>query len=163
MNGGKWHSSVLTQSLLCYSRSSGLQTAWSLWKFCPVLLCQWLPVDSSWAGWGPGERVNSSEISTLFILQGVDTEQKEKGSKGDVTKMFGANTPTVSCSFGSKIFDTHHHASLFVGILKIRLAILYCSTGSHVYHLRVYMYQARNLNSMDKDSFSGKSSLFVKS
>uniref|UniRef100_H2UZL9 Myoferlin n=1 Tax=Takifugu rubripes TaxID=31033 RepID=H2UZL9_TAKRU len=25
---------------------------------------------------------------------------------------------------------------------------------SHVYHLRVYMYQARNLNSMDKDSFS---------
>lgn len=94
----------------------------------------------------------------MFILQGVDTEQKEKG---DVTKMFGANTPTVTCSFGSKIFDTHYHAILFVGILKIRLDILY-STGSHVYHLRVYMYQARNLNSMDKDSFSGKSSLFIR-
>lgn len=93
----------------------------------------------------------------MFILQGVDTEQE----KGDVTKMFGANTPTVSCSFGSKIFDIHYHTSLFVGILKIRQDILYCSTGSHMYHLRVYMYQARNLNSMDKDSFSGKSSLVV--
>lgn len=36
-------------------------------------------------------------------------------------------------------------------------------TESHVYHLRVYVYQARNLMSMDKDSFSGDtlSTLFV--
>uniref|UniRef100_A0A8C8M807 C2 domain-containing protein n=1 Tax=Oncorhynchus tshawytscha TaxID=74940 RepID=A0A8C8M807_ONCTS len=42
------------------------------------------------------------------------------------TLLFGANTPTVSCSFDS----------------------------SHLYHLRVYVYQARNLIAMDKDSFS---------
>lgn len=40
--------------------------------------------------------------STWFTLQGVDTEEKEKGSKEDATKLFGANTPTVSCSFASK-------------------------------------------------------------
>uniref|UniRef100_A0A8B9L498 Myoferlin like n=1 Tax=Astyanax mexicanus TaxID=7994 RepID=A0A8B9L498_ASTMX len=40
--------------------------------------------------------------------------------------LFGANTPTVSC-----IFDR-----------------------SYLYHLRVYVYQARNLLPMDKDSFS---------
>lgn len=110
-------------------------------------------------------------MSTLFIIQGVDTELKEKGSKGDVTKMFGANTPTVSCSFGSKTFDTHCHAYLILGIIKnttekysdSELDSLYCSTGSHVYHLRVYMYQARNLTSMDKDSFSGKGLFFIKS
>ncbi|XP_011602470.1 myoferlin-like isoform X3 [Takifugu rubripes] len=74
----------------------------------------------------PEDRLGASAIFQLEGALGVDLEQKEKGSKGEVTKMFGANTPTVSCSFGR----------------------------SHVYHLRVYMYQARNLNSMDKDSFS---------
>uniref|UniRef100_H2UZL8 Myoferlin n=1 Tax=Takifugu rubripes TaxID=31033 RepID=H2UZL8_TAKRU len=73
----------------------------------------------------PEDRLGASAI---FQLEGalVSEWRKMKGSKGEVTKMFGANTPTVSCSFGR----------------------------SHVYHLRVYMYQARNLNSMDKDSFS---------
>ena len=28
--------------------------------------------------------------------------------------------------------------------------------GSYMYHLRVYIYQARNMTSMDKDSFSGE-------
>lgn len=49
--------------------------------------------------------------------QGVDTEE-EKGSKGDVTKMFGANTPMVSCFFGSKSFDTRY-ANMVVGIISI--------------------------------------------
>lgn len=48
--------------------------------------------------------------------QGVDTEQKEKGSKGDVTKIFGENTPTVSCFFDSEGFDTRCHADTVVGI-----------------------------------------------
>uniref|UniRef100_H3D5P6 Myoferlin n=1 Tax=Tetraodon nigroviridis TaxID=99883 RepID=H3D5P6_TETNG len=74
----------------------------------------------------PEDRLGASAIFQLEGALGIDTEQKEKGSKGDVTKMFGANTPTVSCFFGK----------------------------SHVYHLRVYVYQARNLTSMDKDSFS---------
>lgn len=49
------------------------------------------------------------------------------------------------------------------GVIKMGLSVLFCSTGSHVYHLRVYMYQARNLTSMDKDSFSGKNLVFNKS
>lgn len=36
------------------------------------------------------------------------------------------------------------------------MIFFFFSTGSHMYHLRVYVYQARNLASMDKDSFSGK-------
>lgn len=31
-----------------------------------------------------------------------------------------------------------------------------------MYHLRVYVYQARNLTSMDKDSFSGRVPVFIK-
>ncbi|XP_040032655.2 myoferlin isoform X1 [Gasterosteus aculeatus] len=72
----------------------------------------------------PEERLGASAIFQLEGALGVDTE--EKGSKADVTKMFGANTPTVSCSFDR----------------------------SYMYHLRVYVYQAQNLASMDKDSFS---------
>lgn len=43
-----------------------------------------------------------SKTSFWFGLQGIDTEEKEKGSQGDATKLFGANTPTVSCSFDSE-------------------------------------------------------------
>ncbi|XP_023128999.2 myoferlin isoform X1 [Amphiprion ocellaris] len=75
---------------------------------------------------GPEDRLGASAIFQLEGALGVDTEEKEKGSKADTTKMFGANTPTVSCSFDR----------------------------SYMYHLRVYVYQAQNLTSMDKDSFS---------
>ncbi|XP_054622805.1 myoferlin-like isoform X2 [Dunckerocampus dactyliophorus] len=74
----------------------------------------------------PEDRLGASAIFKLEGALGVDTEEKERSSKGDVTKMFGANTPTVSCSFDR----------------------------SYMYHLRVFIYQARNLTSMDKDSFS---------
>ncbi|XP_074519844.1 myoferlin-like isoform X1 [Halichoeres trimaculatus] len=74
----------------------------------------------------PEDRLGASAIFQLEGALGVDTEEKEKGSKADASKMFGANTPTVSCSFDR----------------------------SYLYHLRVYVYQARNLASMDKDSFS---------
>ncbi|XP_070708516.1 myoferlin-like [Pempheris klunzingeri] len=74
----------------------------------------------------PEDRLGASAIFQLEGALGVDTEEKERGSKADATKLFGANTPTVSCTFDR----------------------------SHTYHLRVYVYQARNLASMDKDSFS---------
>uniref|UniRef100_A0A8C3B0U1 Myoferlin n=1 Tax=Cyclopterus lumpus TaxID=8103 RepID=A0A8C3B0U1_CYCLU len=73
----------------------------------------------------PEDRLGASAIFKLEGALGIDTDNKEKGSK-DATKLFGANTPTVSCSFDR----------------------------SHMYHLRVYVYQAQNLASMDKDSFS---------
>ncbi|XP_028332942.1 myoferlin-like isoform X1 [Gouania willdenowi] len=69
----------------------------------------------------PEDRHGASAIFQLEGALGVDTEEKEKGSK-----VFGANTPTVSCSFDR----------------------------SGMFHLRVYVYQAQNLTSMDKDSFS---------
>ncbi|XP_026170896.1 myoferlin isoform X7 [Mastacembelus armatus] len=73
----------------------------------------------------PEGRLGACAIFQLEGALGVDTEEKDTGSKTDV-KTFGVNTPFVSCSFDS----------------------------SYRYHLRVYVYQARNLNSMDKDSFS---------
>ncbi|XP_068440047.1 myoferlin-like isoform X2 [Clinocottus analis] len=72
----------------------------------------------------PENRLGASAIFKLEGALGIDTDEKEKGS--DASKLFGANTPTVSCSFDR----------------------------SHLYHLRVYVFQAQNLASMDKDSFS---------
>ncbi|XP_061602091.1 myoferlin isoform X2 [Cololabis saira] len=72
----------------------------------------------------PADRIGSSAIFRLEGASGVDID--EKASKTDAAKLFGANTPTVSCHF----------------------------SRSYMYHLRVYVYQARNLCAMDKDSFS---------
>ncbi|XP_056291609.1 myoferlin isoform X2 [Pseudoliparis swirei] len=72
----------------------------------------------------PSDCIGSSAIFRLEGALGVDVD--EKASKTDAAKLFGANTPTVSCHFSQ----------------------------SHLYHLRVYVYQARNLCAMDKDSFS---------
>uniref|UniRef100_A0A3P8PUD8 C2 domain-containing protein n=1 Tax=Astatotilapia calliptera TaxID=8154 RepID=A0A3P8PUD8_ASTCA len=74
----------------------------------------------------PESRLGAAAIFQLEGALGIDTEENEKDSKGDATKLFGANTPTVSCSFDR----------------------------SYMYHLRVYVHQARNMTSMDKDSFS---------
>ncbi|XP_067344047.1 myoferlin-like isoform X2 [Channa argus] len=75
----------------------------------------------------PEDRLGACAIFQLEGALGVDTEEKEKaGSKDDTSKLFGANTPTVSCIFAE----------------------------SFRYHLRVYVYQARNLIAMDKESFS---------
>uniref|UniRef100_A0A673HSV8 Myoferlin-like n=1 Tax=Sinocyclocheilus rhinocerous TaxID=307959 RepID=A0A673HSV8_9TELE len=73
----------------------------------------------------PAERVGASAI---FNLEGalVSPFIDEKGSKKDTAKLFGASTPTVFCRFDK----------------------------SFIYHLRVYVYQAKNLLPMDKDSFS---------
>ncbi|XP_022619550.1 myoferlin isoform X1 [Seriola dumerili] len=72
----------------------------------------------------PSDCIGASAIFKLEGALGVDVD--EKASKMDAAKLFGANTPTVSCHF----------------------------SRSYVYHLRVYVYQARNLCAMDKDSFS---------
>ncbi|XP_034538293.1 myoferlin [Notolabrus celidotus] len=72
----------------------------------------------------PSDRIGASAIFRLEGALGVDVD--EKASKTDAAKVFGANTPTVSCHF----------------------------SRSYIYHLRVYVYQARNLCAMDKDSFS---------
>ncbi|KAM9345045.1 myoferlin [Symphorus nematophorus] len=72
----------------------------------------------------PSDCIGASAIFRLEGALGVDVD--EKASKTDTAKVFGANTPTVSCHF----------------------------SRSYIYHLRVYVYQGRNLCAMDKDSFS---------
>ncbi|XP_077437415.1 myoferlin isoform X2 [Vanacampus margaritifer] len=72
----------------------------------------------------PSDRIGASAIFRLEGALGVDVD--EKASKTDAAKLFGANTPTISCHF----------------------------SRSYTYQLRVYVYQARNLCAMDKDSFS---------
>ncbi|XP_037552968.1 myoferlin-like [Nematolebias whitei] len=72
----------------------------------------------------PSDRIGASAIFRLEGALGVDVD--EKTSKTDAAKLFGANTPTVSCHF----------------------------SRSYIYHLRVYVYQGRSLCAMDKDSFS---------
>lgn len=76
----------------------------------------------------PSDRLGASAIFKLEGALGTDiSDVDEKGkSKDSATTMFGANTPTVSCNFDKPF----------------------------VYHLRVYVYQARNLLALDKDSFS---------
>uniref|UniRef100_A0A452I0A2 C2 domain-containing protein n=1 Tax=Gopherus agassizii TaxID=38772 RepID=A0A452I0A2_9SAUR len=58
--------------------------------------------------------------AAIFKLEGALVSTKESA-----TRVFGANTPIVSCSF-----------------------------DMYSYHLRCYIYQARNLFALDKDSFS---------
>ncbi|XP_068184208.1 myoferlin [Antennarius striatus] len=72
----------------------------------------------------PSDCIGASAIFRLEGALGVDVD--EKTSKTERAKVFGANTPTVSCHF----------------------------SRASMYHLRVYVYQARNLCAMDKDSFS---------
>ncbi|XP_056626816.1 myoferlin isoform X1 [Triplophysa dalaica] len=76
----------------------------------------------------PAERLGASAIFRLEGALGVDTESKaeEKTSKADSSLQFGGNTPTASCTFE-------------------RL---------YTYHLRVHVFQARNLPALDKDSYS---------
>ncbi|XP_072523835.1 myoferlin [Salminus brasiliensis] len=76
----------------------------------------------------PANRVGASAIFKLEGLLGIDMEAKgdDKGSKSDASNLFEASTPNVSCTF----------------------------ERCYEYHLRVYVYQARNLMALDKDSFS---------
>uniref|UniRef100_A0A669Q0X6 Myoferlin n=1 Tax=Phasianus colchicus TaxID=9054 RepID=A0A669Q0X6_PHACC len=62
--------------------------------------------------------------AAIFRLEGALV--RDTGSKKSATKVFGANTPLVSCYFDRV----------------------------YTYHLRCYVYQARNLMALDKDSFS---------
>ncbi|XP_058527935.1 myoferlin isoform X1 [Ochotona princeps] len=79
----------------------------------------------------PSETHGAAAIFKLEGALGADTSEDgdERGSgqqKHSATSVFGANTPIVSCNFDRV----------------------------YIYHLRCYIYQARNLIALDKDSFS---------
>ncbi|KAM4704437.1 myoferlin isoform 1-T1 [Rhinophrynus dorsalis] len=78
----------------------------------------------------PSDRLGAAAIFKLEGALGSDVSQEEEKSsaKGSetATNIFGANTPIVSCTF-DRVYS---------------------------YHLRCYIYQARGLIAMDKDSFS---------
>ncbi|XP_057593481.1 myoferlin isoform X3 [Hippopotamus amphibius kiboko] len=79
----------------------------------------------------PSETHGAAAIFKLEGALGADTtedgdEKSVEKQKHSATTVFGANTPIVSCNFDRV----------------------------YVYHLRCYVYQARNLMALDKDSFS---------
>ncbi|XP_068404316.1 myoferlin isoform X2 [Eschrichtius robustus] len=79
----------------------------------------------------PSETHGAAAIFKLEGALGADTtedgdEKSVEKQKHSATAVFGANTPIVSCNFDSV----------------------------YIYHLRCYIYQARNLMALDKDSFS---------
>ncbi|XP_036294466.1 myoferlin isoform X5 [Pipistrellus kuhlii] len=79
----------------------------------------------------PSETLGAAAIFKLEGALGADTtedeDEKSAGKqKHSATSVFGANTPIVSCDFDR----------------------------TYMYHLRCYIYQARNLMPLDKDSFS---------
>uniref|UniRef100_A0A8C8XFB6 Myoferlin n=1 Tax=Panthera leo TaxID=9689 RepID=A0A8C8XFB6_PANLE len=79
----------------------------------------------------PSETHGAAAIFKLEGALGADTteegdEKSTEKQKYSATTVFGANTPIVSCNFDRV----------------------------YIYHLRCYIYQARNLMALDKDSFS---------
>uniref|UniRef100_A0A8C3PSP4 Dysferlin n=1 Tax=Calidris pygmaea TaxID=425635 RepID=A0A8C3PSP4_9CHAR len=74
----------------------------------------------------PLERTGAAAVFALEGALGGVTDDKSDDGKSVSTLSFGVNRPTISC-----IFDCGNR-----------------------YHLRCYMYQARDLIAMDKDSFS---------
>ncbi|XP_069317037.1 myoferlin isoform X1 [Eulemur rufifrons] len=79
----------------------------------------------------PSETHGAAAIFKLEGALGADTTEDGDDKSGDkqkhsATTVFGANTPIVSCDFDRV----------------------------YIYHLRCYIYQARNLMALDKDSFS---------
>lgn len=79
----------------------------------------------------PSETHGAAAIFKLEGALGADTsedgdEKSMEKQKHSATTVFGANTPIVSCNFDRV----------------------------YIYHLRCYIYQARNLMALDKDSFS---------
>ncbi|KAM4637060.1 myoferlin isoform 2-T2 [Discoglossus pictus] len=81
----------------------------------------------------PSDRLGAAAIFKLEGALGTDVgsdeEEKKSSDKKDAesaTNVFGANTPIVSCTFDRV----------------------------YTYHLRCYLYQARALTALDKDSFS---------
>ncbi|XP_068923443.1 dysferlin [Petaurus breviceps papuanus] len=74
----------------------------------------------------PLERTGAAAVFALEGALGGVVDDKSEDSKSVSTLSFGVNRPTISC-----IFDYGNR-----------------------YHLRCYMYQARDLPAMDKDSFS---------
>uniref|UniRef100_A0A8D0EU87 Myoferlin n=1 Tax=Strix occidentalis caurina TaxID=311401 RepID=A0A8D0EU87_STROC len=80
----------------------------------------------------PSETHGAAAIFKLEGALGADTSvddgegKSSDKTKESATKVFGANTPLVSCYFDRV----------------------------YTYHLRCYVYQARNLMALDKDSFS---------
>ncbi|XP_047408750.1 myoferlin isoform X2 [Sciurus carolinensis] len=79
----------------------------------------------------PSETHGAAAIFKLEGALGADTtedgdEKSNEKQKHSATTVFGANTPIVSCNFDRV----------------------------YIYHLRCYIYQARNLMALDKDSFS---------
>lgn len=97
--------------------------------------------------------------SVTFIFHFLLLPQSSIEDKNDdksVTTTFGVNRPTISCFFDRKsAHDAFLSAFFFVKIVMHVCVFLCMHIGGTRYHLRCYLYQARDLLAMDKDGFSG--------
>lgn len=87
---------------------------------------------------------------------------EDKNEDKSVTTTFGVNRPTISCFFECKAASfslPFFPVPVFVCIMMcVHICVCVCIciyAGGTRYHLRCYLYQARDLLPMDKDSFSG--------
>ncbi|MGH0134573.1 UNVERIFIED_CONTAM: hypothetical protein FKN15_031044 [Acipenser sinensis] len=94
------------------------------------------------------EPLEKTGPAAVFALEGsLGGVMDEKNDDKSVTASFGVNRPTISCMFDSKPVQP-------VAIHVVRISEINDNIGGTRYHLRCYMYQARDLIAMDKDSFS---------
>lgn len=77
---------------------------------------------------------------------------EDKNDDKSVTTTFGVTRPTISCFFDRESVILQRFPPFAVNVRKPTLRL---SLGGTRYHLRCYLYQARDLMAMDKDGFSG--------
>lgn len=91
----------------------------------------------------------------------MESKVEEKGTKAEASvQQFGANRPTVSCTFDSEIPERFFFIYIFFISILLTFKPDFLS-GPNAYHLRVYVYQARNLSALDNDSFSGPIAVLI--
>lgn len=106
-------------------------------------------------------------VSCLPLLRHPQSSIEDKSEDKSVTTTFGVNRPTISCFFDCKTpHPTRHLLLLLISFLlcfskcsNVCMRVCCCVDGTR-YHLRCYLYQARDLLPMDKDGFSGTKNYF---
>lgn len=91
-------------------------------------------------------------FSSHLILPAPQSNIEDKNDDKCVTTTFGVTRPTISCFFDRESVILQRFLTLTV---NIRMPIVCLTLGGTRYHLRCFLYQARDLLALDKDGFSG--------
>lgn len=91
-------------------------------------------------------------FNSHLILTLPQSSIEDKNDDKSVTTTFGVTRPTISCFFDRESVILECFPTFAV---NARTTTVCVSLGGTRYHLRCYLYQARDLMAMDKDGFSG--------